>query len=198
MGISIRPVESDEDYAAWRAVRIAGVPLERASTIEELRWMAGPQPLFVLAELDGDLAGSGTVGRSDLADSAFVAPRVLPGYRLRGVGSALLRALAGYPEGWGFTVVSANADDPGSVAFAERYGFQEVDRQVEQVRVISTEPPPRIPAGVTILPVSARPELWPATYETVGTQAFQDIATTDVVNVTPEQWEPDWITDPDA
>jgi hypothetical protein len=37
----------------------------------------------------------------------------------------------------GFGVVGTSIDDPGSLRFAERYGFTEVDRQVEQVRAIS-------------------------------------------------------------
>jgi GNAT superfamily N-acetyltransferase len=177
---------------------MAVLPDERTPTIEELSAQAGPVHRYVLAELDGTLAGSGLVGKSSLAGQASVAPQVLPGCRRRGVGSALLRLLAQEATAMGFTIAGANAEDAGSARFAERHGFREVDRQIEQVRAIGDEPLPHAPQGVTILPVSARPELWLAAYDTVGAQAFQDMATVAVLEVTPEQWQQDWISDPDA
>lgn len=198
MAILVRPVESSADYAAWRQVRLAVLPEERAPTVPELRHQAGPQQQFFLAERDGVLAGSGLVGKSDLAGAGGVAPRVLPSCRRHGVGSAILHVLAGQAAGMGFTVVNANADDPGSVRFAERHGFREADRQVEQVRTIGDEPPPDIPAGVEIVTVTARPELWRTAYGAVATEAFTDFATVSPVEVTLEQWERDYITDPDA
>lgn len=198
MTITIRLADTDEDYAAWRKVRLAVVPNERADSVEDLRAQAGPQQRCLLAELDGELAGSGVVGQSDLAGSGALAARVLPGYRRRGLGTAILRELAGRAAGMGFEVVGSNVEDPGSVSFAERYGFREVDRQVEQVRVLGRESAPRVPDGVEIVRVSARPELWPAVYETVGAQAFQDMALISPLVVSLEQWERQWITDPDA
>jgi mycothiol synthase len=198
VGISIRPVSSDADYAAWRDVRMAVMPDERTPTIDELRAQVGPQHQYVLAELDGTLAGSGFVGKSSLAGQAAVTPRVLPGYRRQGVGSAVLRLLAQEASAMGFMVAGSNAVDAGSARFAERHGFREVDREIEQVRAIGDEPEPLAPPGVTIVPVSARPELWPATYDVVGVQAFQDMATVAVLEVTPQEWQRDWITDPDA
>jgi mycothiol synthase len=196
--ITIRLVDSDEDYAAWRQVRLAVVPNERADSVENLRAQAGPQHQFLLAEVDGELAGSGVVGKADLAGSGAITARVLPGWRRRGVGTAILRVLAGRAAEMGFGVVGSNVEDLGSVSFAERYGFREVDRQVEQVRVIGDEPAPRVPDGVEIVQVSARPELWRAVYPTVGAQAFQDMALISPLNVSLEQWERDWISDPDA
>jgi mycothiol synthase len=196
--ITIRLVDSDEDYAAWRQVRLAVVPNERADSVENLRAQAGPQHQFLLAEVDGELAGSGVVGKADLAGSGAITARVLPGWRRRGVGTAILRVLAGRAAEMGFGVVGSNVEDLGSVSFAERYGFREVDRQVEQVRVIGDEPAPRVPDGVEIVQVSARPELWRAVYPTVGAQAFQDMALISPLDVSLEQWERDWISDPDA
>jgi mycothiol synthase len=46
--------------------------------------------------------------------------------------------------------------------------------------------------------VGTQRHLWRAAYETVGRQAFQDMATISVLEVTLAQWERDWITDPDA
>lgn len=198
MEITIRPVRSGADYAAWRQVFTTVLPDERAPTIEELSAQAGPLQQYVLAELNGALAGSGFVGKSDLAGQASVAPRVLPDCRRQGVGSAVLRLLVQEATAMGYTIAGANAEDAGAARFAERHGFVEVDRQIEQVRAIGEEPLPQAPPGVTILPVSARPELWLAAYDTVGAQAFQDMATVAVLEVTPQEWQRDWITDPDA
>lgn len=198
VGIIIRPVVSDQDYEAWRQVRLAVLPAERAPSVAELRGQAADDQRYFLAELDGVLAGSGVVGRSDLAGAGSLAPRVLPAFRRRGVGTALLRFLAEQAVAMGFSVVGTNVDDPGSARFAERYGFTEVDRQVEQVRAIGDEPAPRVPDGVEIIPVSERPELWRAAYHAIGLQAFQDMALISPLEVTLEQWERDWMTDPDA
>jgi mycothiol synthase len=198
VALSIQAVRSDDDYEAWRKVRLAVVPQERASTVEELKGQAGPLAGYVLAELDGTVVGSGFVGKSDLAGSASLAPRVLAPYRRRGVGTAILRMLANEAAEMGFSVVASNVDDPGSVLFALRHGFGEVDRQVEQVRVIGDEPAPQLPPGVTIRPVGTQRHLWRAAYGTLGMQAFQDMATISVLEVTLAQWERDWITDPDA
>ncbi|HEU5420947.1 MAG TPA: GNAT family N-acetyltransferase [Streptosporangiaceae bacterium] len=198
MTVAIRLVSTDEDYAAWRQVRMAVLPYERADPVESLRAQAGPRHRFLLAEADGVLAGSGAVGQSQMAGLGAVAPRVLPDWRRRGVGTALLSELARRAAAMGFTVVSSHVDDPGSVRFAERFGFAEADRQVEQVRVIGDEPAPRVPDGVEIVRVSERPGLWRAVYPVVGTQAFQDMALDKPLEVSLEQWERDWISDPDA
>jgi mycothiol synthase len=196
--INVRPVSSKTDYAAWREVRLVVLPDERAPTIAELKAQAGPRHHYVLAELSGTLAGSGFVGNSSLTGQASVAPRVLPAFRRRGVGSALLRLLAEEAVAMGFTIATANTADAGSARFAERHGFHEVDRQIEQVRAIGDEPAPETLAGVTIAPVSSRPELWLAAYHAVGVQAFRDVATVAVLEVTPQEWQRDWITSPDA
>ncbi len=198
MGIVVRPVASDGDYEAWRQVRQVVVPYERAPSAAELRAQAGDQQRYFLAERDGQLAGSGTVGKSDLAGAGSLAARVLPRHRRHGVGTALLRLLADQAAAMGFGVAGTNIEDPGSLRFAERYGFTEVDRQVEQVRAIGDEPRPQVPDGVAIVPVSARPELWRAAYASVGLQAFADVATIAPLDVTLAQWERDWITNQDA
>jgi mycothiol synthase len=198
MAITVRVARDDQDYAAWRQVRLAVVPNERVDSVADLRAQAGPRQEFLLAEVDGVLAGSGIVNKADLAGAGGVAARVLPDWRRRGVGTAILRVLAERAAEMGFGVVGSNVDDPGSVRFAERYGFREVDRQVEQVRLIGDEPPPAAPPGVVIIPVSERPGLWRAAYGAVGVQAFQDMATISPLDVSLEQWERDWITDPDS
>jgi mycothiol synthase len=194
----IREARTEADLEAWRQVRLAVLPHERAATVVEMRAAATEQTLWLLAELDGELAGSGIAGRSDLAAYGFVAPRVLPRTRRRGVGSALLRELCHHLEALGFEQASASVEDSGSLAFAERFGFQEADRQVEQVRLVGDESAPSIPDGVEIVSVAVRPELWREAYDPLALEAFADMAFDAPVEISPEQWERDWINWPEA
>jgi mycothiol synthase len=194
----IREAVTDEDLEAWRQVRIAILPNERTASVDELRGMASPERLLLLAELDGRVVGSGATNRSDTGGAA-VFPRVLPGFRRRGAGTALLRALAAYAESIGHSDAGSLVDDEGSLAFAERFGFRETGRQVEQVRRIrDREPRPVVPDGVTLVSVAERPELRLRTYHELALQAFEDMPTPRRVSITAEQWEQDWITWPEG
>lgn len=197
--LTIRPAETDDDLEAWRRVRLAVLPYERCSTVAEIRKSLRPGRLLLLAELDGILAGHGITAPSDIAGRASVAPRVLPGFRRRGVGTALLRALAehAYTE-MGFRQARALVDDAESMGFAARFGFTEIDRQVEQVRAIGTEPRPQAPAGVEIVSIAERPDLWSRAYADVAAAAVHDMALEGEFQVTLEQWESDWINAPEA
>jgi mycothiol synthase len=118
--------------------------------------------------------------------------------RRRGVGTELLRILARHVESLGVSVVNANVDDAVSVTFAERFGFREIDRQVEQVRAIGDEPEPRIPQGIEIVSVRDRPEVWRQAYDTLAAQAFADMALIAPIEATLDEWEVDWISAPEA
>ena len=197
--IRIYPAESDADIEAWRRVRMAVLPNERVASVEEMRRTQASDHLLLLAELDGELAGAGIAGKSDLADSGFVAPRVLEGVRRHGVGTALLRPLAEHVLALGYTQAGASVDDPGSLAFGERFGFREINRQIEQLRVVlDEEPVPELPAGVEIVRVVDRPDLWAAAFETVGAQAFVDMALDRPVVATFDEWHNEWLTHPEA
>jgi GNAT superfamily N-acetyltransferase len=89
MAITVRLAREDQDYAAWRQVRLAVVPNERVDSAADLRARAGRRNEFLLAEVDGVLAGSGIVNKADLAGAGGVAARVLPDWRRRGVGTAM-------------------------------------------------------------------------------------------------------------
>src|SRR5262245_17373062 len=159
---------TDDDFEAWRQVRIEVVPGERTATVAELREQGSPERLMIIATLDGDVVGSGIADRSDTG-GGFVAPRVRPGHRRRGIGSALLEPLAAHVAALGNQDVRAMVDDAGSLAFAEHFGFVEVDRQVEQVRTIGDEPPPSAPPdGLEVIELHERPELWAASFDTFG------------------------------
>lgn len=196
--IELRTCASDADLEAWRRVRIAVVPYERTDSVEELRRMATPERLMLLAYRDGELAGSGVAGRGDTA-GGFAAPRVLPEQRRHGVGTALLRALAAHVEGLGFPDVGVGVDEEGSLAFAHRFGFSEVGREIEQIRAVGAgEPRPAVPAGIAVVSLAERPELLGRLYHEIALQAFEDMPTPRKVEITPEQWAAEWVTWPEA
>ena len=193
----IRVAVTDADLETWRQVRLAVLPNERAASVAEMRAAATDETLRLLAELDGELAGSGLCDRSSF-DYAGLHPRVLPAMRRRGVGTALLRALADHAIRTGFTEAGSIMDDAGSLAFAERFGFREVDRQIEQTRTIGVEHEPMLPDGIRVVTVAERPELWAAAYEPFAVEAISDMATHLPVVVTREEWEREWLSWPEA
>jgi mycothiol synthase len=189
---------SDEDYESWRQVRMAVVPGERCDTVAEMRAQDSPTRLLLLATDGGEVVASGVAGRSSSAGGAFVAPRVRREHRRRGLGSALLHRLAQHAAGLDVPQVRAMVDDPGSLAFAEHFGFVEVDRQVEQVRAVADEPTPGddLPDGVQVVTLDERPGLWAAGYESFGSQALADFALFEPLEITAEQWNTSWAGDP--
>ena len=196
-GLVIRVAETDADLETSRQVRLAVLPNERALSVAEMRAMATDVTIHLLAELGGEVAGSGLSGRSSFG-YAGLHPRVLPAMRRRGVGTALLRALADQAMRRGFSEAGSITDDAGSLAFAQRFGFQEVDRQFEQRRTIGLEPEPVMPDGIRVVTVAERPELWAAAYEPFAVEAISDMATHLPLVVTREEWERDWLSWPEA
>jgi mycothiol synthase len=118
--ISLPEARTDADFEAWIEVRRAVLPNESGGTVELLRAQDRPERLLLLAELDGRLAGTGLADRSDVGDRFAVKPRVLPWARRRGVGAALLHALAGHVERFGVEAVASDLEEPEARGFAER------------------------------------------------------------------------------
>jgi mycothiol synthase len=196
--IELRPCESDEDLEAWRRVRIAVTPYERTDSVEELRRHATPERLMLLAYLDGELAGSGVGGKGDTG-GGFAIPRVLPEQRRRGVGTKLLAALAEHVETLGLPDIGGHADDESALAFGRHFGFEEVGRQVEQVRTVAADEPwPVLPDGISTVSIAERPELLTRLYDELALEAFEDIPTPRKIEITPEQWESEWVTWPEG
>jgi mycothiol synthase len=195
--IDVREAVTDDELEAWRSVRMAVLPNERCATIAEIRGMEPPN-LNLLAFLDGNLAGSGVGGKSDLG-GGFAVPRVLPELRRRGVGTVLLHSLADYASSCGHRHLGSLVEDPGSLAFAEHFGFREDGRLVEQVRELAEdEPAPDVPDGVQIVSLAKRPELSHRVYTELALEAFEDIPTPRKISITLEQWEREWINWPEG
>jgi RimJ/RimL family protein N-acetyltransferase len=172
--ISLRHCETDSDYEAWLAVRRAVLPNERSASLAELRSVLKPADVHVLAELDGELAGSGLLNRSDTG-SAHVAPRVLPEKRGRGAGATVLKSLAAHAVEQGYTraVSHVGGDDERSIAFACRFGFEEIRRDVQQVLDVQAGEA-RAVANVEFVSIEVRPDLLEAAYP-LAQQGYEDM-----------------------
>jgi len=193
--IELRVAGTDDDLERWRSVRQAILPNERTAPIAELR---SGGAFMLLAFQDGELVGSGSAAKSDMGGAA-VTPRVLPEHRRQGVGTALLRRLASHAEECGHDELGSMVDDPESFAFARRFGFAEVGRQVEQVRTVAPDEPwPAVPDGIEVVTVAERPELLPRLYRELALQAFDDMPTPRKVEITLGQWENEWVNWPEA
>ena len=195
--MELSPCVTDADYEAWRSVRIAVLPYERCDTLEELRARESPDRLMLVAREDGEVVGSGMADRGESSDSGAAAPRVMPDHRRRGIGEEILRALADHCASLALPRLRAKVDDEESLAFARRFGFVEVDREVELTRSVAGAPsPPPLPEGVEVVTSAERPGLWEAAYDRFGREAVAGFAVDTPLEVTPERWATTWRGDP--
>jgi mycothiol synthase len=197
----IREAVTDAELEAHVGVWNAITP-EEPTTVElqRERRRRDPRRLYLLAERDGAAVGAGFGGPSQSEGRAHVSPRVLPEARRRGIGSALLRELVAHAEREGFRWASAHVDgaDEGSLAFARRFGFEEVDRQVEQVLELDRRwPPPEVPEGVRLVTVAERPELLHAAYD-LAVVGYADMAVLKPVTISLEEWLEEEATFPEG
>jgi mycothiol synthase len=168
MAIRIVPAKTEEHARAWGEIlhRVEGVRVD----VDELRhgFEEDRDSLWVLAYLDGEVAGFGLGRPSSLPRSDYGAARVLPEFRRRGVGGALIAAIRERARGRGADDVwgRIRADDAGSLAFAERYGFREVGRDRDVMlhleKVLPREPDP--PPEITLVSFADRPDLMQAVF----------------------------------
>jgi mycothiol synthase len=196
--IRVRPAESDADLEAWSRVKRAVLPNESAWTPEQFRERATPDRRVFVAELDGEIVGAGLAGKSDVQGRGFVAPRVHPDARRRGVGTALLRELGDFVAELGFEKAAAHVDDEGGKAFAERFGFEEIDREVEQVIELPAElPEAPLPDGIEVVSIAERPDLLRDAYP-LAQEGYADLAVEGDVVIELDDWLKDEATLPEG
>jgi mycothiol synthase len=195
--IRVRPAESDGDFEAWARVKRAVRPNESVWTPQQFRERATPDRLVLVAELDGEIVGAGLVAKSGVQGRGFVMPRVHPDARRRGVGSALLRELAHHVAALGFDIAGSWVEDNGSKAFAERFGFEEIDRELEQVLKLPAElPDAPLPAGVEVVTIAERPELLREAYPLAAAEGYAELALDGDVVIELDDWLKDEATLP--
>lgn len=197
--IAVRRAETDSDLEGWIRVKRAVLPNESAWPVEDFRKRLPEDRAVFVAELDGEILGAGLGGRSDDPNRGFVAPRVHPDARRRGVGSALLRECLGVVESLGLSRVSGQVTDQGSKEFAERFGFVETDRQVEQVLRLDDEiVVDPLPAGIEVVTIAERPELLEAAYPLARDEGYTDLALEGSIEIPLEEWLHDEATLPEG
>jgi len=169
--IELRVVATPADLQAWAELKSRVVPNDPV-TAEQLVATDEPGRLLLLAAREGTLAGCGIAAPSHFGGRAFLAARVLPEHRRRGVGRELVRALAEHGRALGRDGVNGfvDEDDEAALAFARSYGLEEVDYQLEQVRFVGQEPDPVVPEGLVLVSLEGRREelleaAWPVALE---------------------------------
>ncbi len=195
--IEVRAAESDADLEAFIRIRRTLLPNESGGTVELIRadLATNPDRAYYVAELDGEVVGEGLVSLSDLRDRYSVKVRVLPHARRRGVGTALLRELVRHAKG---DKLSTHLEEEAARPFAERFGFREIDRQVEQVKRLGDEPvPPELPDGIEIVSVAQRPSLLREAYP-LARQGYEDMALDGPAHISLEVWLRDEATLPEG
>jgi mycothiol synthase len=191
--IELRRAESDDELDQWRRVRMAVLPNERTVTVDELRSQSTADTLYLLARVNGETAGIGIANRSDTG-GVFTQPRVLPAFRRRGVGTALLYGLTDHAVACGYAEAGAQVEEPDALAFATRFGFDERNRQIEQVRAIAPdEPELDVPPGIDIVPLRGRADLRSRLYGDLVADALRDLALDRPVEITEEIWWTQWL-----
>jgi GNAT superfamily N-acetyltransferase len=178
----IRAAVTLADLETWAAIKNAVAPGEPVAAAE---LADDPSGRFYLHGEEG----CAVVKPSSLARCAFTMVRVLPRSRRQGVGSALLAACSAYARSLGLDSLygRVDADDPPSLGFVSRRGFEEIGREVAQVRELGPdEPAPANPPGIEI--AEPRPGQLPDVHA-VAVEATPDMALDATVEAAPyDRW----------
>jgi GNAT superfamily N-acetyltransferase len=196
---TLRAVATRADLDVWTDVKSRVAPDDPVSA-EQIEATTTPERLLLLAEIGRRVVGCGIADRSSIEGRCFVAPRVLPESRRLGVGTELLRALSDHARGLGYERLAAHVDarDGGSIAFARKFAFEEVDRQVAFVRTVAAEPRVEPPEGLVLVTIAERPDVLRAAYESVGRAAYAEMPLAGRVEYTLEDWEREEATWPEG
>jgi GNAT superfamily N-acetyltransferase len=172
MTIEITPVTGMDQLECWVEIHNAIRPDNPSTAAAKALVRAHERErVDLLAYIDGVPVGTAVV-TGDVASRETGRPymqiEVLPAYRGRGVGDALLRAASDHARQFGRTELScdADADDAYSLGFLQRRGFVEHGRWRELELDLPSFADDRAPApaGVEIVSVAERPGLLEGMY----------------------------------
>ena len=181
--VEVRLATTDDDLAHVARI-VSTVTPDSPTTVEAMRWAdaAYPGGKRFVALVDGAPVGAGDVGRVYMDPPEFEGLwanlSVLPPYRRRGVGSALLGRISEAAREAGKTLLigRTSADQPEAIEFLEHRGFREHERMkivrlsLDGLAAPVVEPPD----GVLITSLAERPELVTQVYE-IAKEALPDI-----------------------
>ena len=136
--------------------------------------------VWLLAELDDEAAGTALAltGWHTAAATGRIELQVMQAVRRRGAGGALLTAAAAWlrERGCKDALVPVGEDDGESLAWAERRGYAEVERNSLLALDLADVAAPDLapPEGVEVVSWADRPELVRGLYE-VACEAYPDV-----------------------
>lgn len=90
-----------------------------------------------------------------------------------------------------------DGNDAGSLSFARLHGFEEVDRQVEQVKRVGAVRAGVVPAGIEVATVAERPELLRLGHP-LAVEGYADLAVSTPVTISLEDWLAEEATVPEG
>jgi GNAT superfamily N-acetyltransferase len=97
----------------------------------------------------------------------------------------LLKELVRHAEG---DKLSTHLEEEAARPFAERFGFREIDRQVEQVKTLGAEPdPPAFPDEIEVVSIAERPDLLREAYP-LAQQGWADMALDGPAHISLDFW----------
>ncbi|MGF1425047.1 GNAT family N-acetyltransferase [Kitasatospora sp. LaBMicrA B282] len=159
MSVQIRPFDaetaSEREFSEYHLARVASLLLESPedppvtyeATVGRLRtpWPSDGECRYWAGYVDGTLVGLGRLALPDGENSGIAQIDVMvhPGFRRRGVGTELLRAVMPAVRDSGRPTVNSDAMKAGSpgAAWAGGLGFREVNRSVVMRLVIDETKP---------------------------------------------------------
>jgi GNAT superfamily N-acetyltransferase len=193
----ISPAETDADLEAMIHVRRLVTP-EARPTVENLRFNLDSKPslVYLVARLEGEPVGCAFVDPWTSFAECDVA--VVPEFRRRGIGSALLSEVSAHARRLGKERLHGEIkeSDAEARAFLEHRGFvqtggeQAVVLELDGIDAPEVEPPP----GIRIVSRAEEPDRLEQMYA-VGVQADEDIPGSAGVQ-TFEQWRAHEIDKP--
>jgi GNAT superfamily N-acetyltransferase len=179
-GLAVVHARSDDELSAVAAVRRDVDPDAQPSLVSMRHTLATfPHAVYLLARVGDEAVGCAYAGcfpGTEQEPFMYANVSVLPGRRRQGIGTALLREIGRHAREaakQGLTV-EVKEDDSEPLAWLERRGFVEVERQKGlELALADVEPvAPAPPEGVVVVPRAAEHE--PGMYA-VGVEAGKDI-----------------------
>ena len=150
-------------HEAYAAVWSAVVPRYPITADElERRRVRKADDVRVIGRIDWAVAGCASAVRSDLPGRTYMGNVVLPEYRRRGLGRALLErvVVAARAHGSDALAVGVEEGDEAGERFAARFGLCEVLRELEISRPVGPgEPDPTPPEGIVLVQLANQPDL---------------------------------------
>ena len=191
MTVTIRRLATDDGAGLEAYVRIRNATQpDNPDSLEHLAWEDETYPgaaTRLLAEAPtGSAIGAASTGRvyiyPEAYERAWIGVWVVPEWRRRGVGTALLRAAGDAERGagkTGFELELSEAHAAGH-AFLAAHGFVEVDRSMAVALELAGLEPPAVdpPPGIRLVTLAERPDLLAGVHR-VAVEAFPDIPSAD-------------------